>query len=78
MVNGNMAVAAADQGGMMLRVDPARAAELVDGVHVERMVMRGKEMNGWLFVVDAAGSSDAALKRHVAIGVDYARSLPPK
>lgn len=78
LVNGHMALAASGQGGMMLRVDPARAADLVDWVRVDRMVMRGKELNGWLWVADAAAESDEQLHGYVRIGVDYARSFPPK
>lgn len=78
LVDGHLAVAASGPGGLMLRVDPATSSDLVDGVRVERMVMRGKEMNGWLWIADAASGSDAELDRFVRIGVDYARSLPPK
>ena len=78
LVGGNMAVAASGQGGMMLRIDPAEADELVDDVHVHRMEMRGRAMDGWLRVDDAAVASDEELGRWVAHGVGYARSLPPK
>ncbi|MBO9523604.1 MAG: TfoX/Sxy family protein [Nocardioidaceae bacterium] len=78
LVGGNMAVAASGQGGLLLRVDPARSEEYVDGSTVDRMVMRGRAMDGWLRVVDAAVEEDADLRRWVGIGVDYARSLPAK
>jgi hypothetical protein len=42
------------------------------------MVMRGREMDGWLRV-DAEGvKTKAQLERWVARSVDYARSLPAK
>ena len=78
LVNGNMAVAASGQGGLLLRVDPARSEELVDDREVTRMEMRGKEMDGWLRVATSAIEDDAELRRFVAIGVGYASSLPPK
>lgn len=78
LVNGNMAVAASGQGGLLLRVDPALSDEYVDGRSVDRMVMRGREMDGWLRVGDEAVEKDADLARWVGIGISYARSLPPK
>ena len=77
LLDGNMAVAAS-QGGLLLRIDPADADSLVDGDQVTRMEMRGREMDGWLRVTEAAVSSDTELRRWVAHGVDYARTLPPK
>lgn len=78
LVGGNMAVAASGQGGLLLRCDPARTDELVDGEHVHRFEMRGREMDGWLRVGAAAVQRDADLRRWVAHGVAYARSLPAK
>jgi TfoX/Sxy family transcriptional regulator of competence genes len=78
LVGGNMAVAASGQGGLMLRVDPAESETLTAHEHVSRMVMRGREMDGWLRVDSQALEDDAALHRWVQTGVSYARSLPPK
>ena len=78
LVGGNMAVAASGQGGLMLRCDPSRSDELVAEQGVSRMVMRGKEMDGWLRVEDTAVRDDAALSRWVDVGVGYASSLPAK
>jgi TfoX/Sxy family transcriptional regulator of competence genes len=76
LVGGTMAVAASGQGGLMLRCDPARSDELASRPGAGRMVMRGKEMSGWLRVDDDAVQDDDELARWVAIGVDYASSLP--
>jgi hypothetical protein len=76
LVNGHMAVAASGQGGLLVRCDPERTDDLVDGEHVRRMEMRGRETDGWLRV-DAV-DSDEELQRWVGVGVGYARSLPPK
>ena len=78
LVGGNMAVAASGQGGLMVRVDPARSEELTSADGVSRMVMRGKEMDGWLRVTSDAVSSDDDLSRWVQVGTAYAGSLPPK
>ena len=75
MVDGHMAVAASGQGGLMVRVDPAASDELVDHVHVERVVMRDREMDGWLRVATEAVDADAPLQDWVARGVAAARAL---
>jgi TfoX/Sxy family transcriptional regulator of competence genes len=78
LVGGNMAVAASGQGGLLARVDPDESDSLVATTNAEVMVMRGREMRGWLRV-DAAGvSTDRELARWVERSTSYARSLPPK
>jgi TfoX/Sxy family transcriptional regulator of competence genes len=78
LINGNMAVAASGQGGVLVRVDPAESDLLVDGEQVSPMVMGGREMRGWLRVDAAAVSTDDQLEQWVARSVSYARSLPAK
>ena len=74
LLHGNMAVAASGQGGILVRVDPAESAELVESTAAEEMVMRGRSMAGWLRVDPA----EDELPRWVERGVAYARSLPAK
>lgn len=78
LVNGNMAVSASGQGGLLLRVDPADTAALVEQPHATRFVMRGRAMDGWLRIDADALDADAAFDDWVARGVHYAQSLPPK
>lgn len=78
LINGNMSVAASHEGGLLVRLDPADGEALCDGVRVAPMVMRGREMSGWLRVDAAAVDSDSQLAEWVARGVGYARSLPAK
>jgi TfoX/Sxy family transcriptional regulator of competence genes len=78
MINGNMAVGASGQGGLLLRVDPADTEALVQDPHARRFEMRGREMDGWLRVDGDGLSTDEQLQQWVARGVAYARSLPPK
>ena len=78
LVHGNMAVAASGQGGLLLRVDPADSERLTVSEHVDRMVMRGKAMDGWLRIDADAVDADADLRQWVDVGLTYARSLPPK
>src|SRR3954465_8073121 len=78
LVNGNMAVSASGQGGLLLRVDPDRGATLLDPPDVEPFEMRGRPMTGWLHIGPDAVAADDDLRRWVGIGLDYARSLPAK
>jgi TfoX/Sxy family transcriptional regulator of competence genes len=78
LIGGNMAVAASGQGGLMLRCDPAETDRLVAKPHASRMVMRGREMDGWLRVTDEGVKTKRQLEPWVKTGVGYARSLPPK
>jgi TfoX N-terminal domain len=77
LINGNMSVAASGHGGLLVRVDPDESAALLSE-HVAPMVMRGREMHGWLLVDTAAVGTKKQLERWVTRGVGYARSLPPK
>ena len=78
LVHGNMAVAARGRGGLMVRVDPAESDRLVASTPATPMVMRGREMAGWLRVPSADVATKRQLKPWVTRGVGYARSLPPK
>jgi TfoX/Sxy family transcriptional regulator of competence genes len=78
LIGGNMAVAASGQGGVMARVDPEETDELVTKPHAAPMVMRGREMQGWLRVDDEGVRTKRQLEPWVKRGVAYARSLPPK
>ena len=78
LVGGNMAVAASGQGGLMVRVDPAKSQQLVAKTAARPMEMRGRSMSGWLRL----DSDDVRLKRQlsrwVTMGASYAKSLPRK
>jgi len=78
LIQGNMAVGASGQGGLLLRVDPAATESLISEPHVRRFEMRGREMDGWLRIDAEAVASDDDLRAWVSHGVTYARSLRPK
>jgi hypothetical protein len=78
LINGNMAVSASGQGGLLLRVDPADTEAMLSDPNARRFVMRGREMDGWLRIDPTGVTTNSQLKRWVARGVAYARSLPPK
>jgi hypothetical protein len=73
-----MAVAASGRGGLLLRVDPADGARLLRRPEARSMVMRGREMDGWLRIDAEALHTKRELERWVRLGVAYASSLPPK
>lgn len=77
LVDGHLAVSASSQGGLLLRVDPAQTESLVAAPYVDRFVMRGRAMNGWLRVGQEAVRTDAELRHWVGLGVAYARALAP-
>jgi TfoX N-terminal domain len=78
LVGGHLAASASGQGGMLLRCDPAETDSWVEEPGVSRFVMRGREMDGWLHVSPDVVADHESLERWLAVGVAYARSLPPK
>jgi TfoX/Sxy family transcriptional regulator of competence genes len=78
LINGNMAVSASGQGGLLLRVDPADTTKLVERPEASRFVMRNREMDGWLRIDSTELTTKRQLKSWVSRGVSYARSLPAK
>jgi TfoX/Sxy family transcriptional regulator of competence genes len=77
LIEGNLAVAASGQGGLMLRVDPEQSEALLGKPHARPFEMRGKELPGWLRV-DVAELGEDDLRGWVECGVEFARTLPPK
>jgi len=78
LVEGNMAIAASGQGGILVRCDPAQSDELVAKTDARLMEMRGREMQGWLRVDDDHVRTKRGLEKWTKIGTAYARSLPAK
>jgi TfoX/Sxy family transcriptional regulator of competence genes len=78
LINGNMAVAASSEGGLLLRVDPEETEQHLAHPHTDPFVMRGREMNGWMRVIPDGLGTEVELRRWVNVGVTYARGLPPK
>ena len=78
LVHGHMAVVVSGRDGLMLRCPPEETDTLLAEPGAGPMVMRGKELRGWLRVEPDALDDDDALARWVAVGRDHARTLPPK
>jgi len=78
LVNGNMAIAASGEGGLLVRVDPDRSGEITASTSAEPMVMRDRAMPGWLRVAAGEVGTKRQLTKWVQLGTAYARSLPAK
>jgi TfoX/Sxy family transcriptional regulator of competence genes len=78
LIDGNIAVAASDRGGLTVCVDPDDADELVEQEHVQAFEMDGKPAEGWLRVDSEGLSTNDELESWVKRGVKHARSLSPK
>jgi len=78
LIGGNMAVAASGQGGLLVRVDPEQGDKLIATTVARPMVMRGREMSGWLRVDDDDVRTKRQLSKWVNLGASYAGSLPAK
>ena len=78
LIGGNMAVAASGQGGILVRADPAESDMLVATTAAQPMVMRGRELAGWLRVDAEHVRTKRELAKWAKLGTAYARSLPPK
>jgi TfoX/Sxy family transcriptional regulator of competence genes len=78
LINGNMAVAASGQGGVLVRVDPAQSDKLVAATPAREMEMRGRSMRGWLRIEANDVRTNRQLAKWVNLGARRARSLPPK
>jgi hypothetical protein len=78
LLGGHIAVAASREGGVLLSVDRDDTDALLDRPHTRPMVMRGREMAGWLRVDPDGLRTKRQLTQWVKRGVERARTLPPK
>jgi hypothetical protein len=78
LVGGHIAVAASREGGVLLSVERSATDDLLETPHTRPMVMRGREMAGWLRVDPDGVRTKRQLAGWVKRGVDRVRSLPPK
>jgi hypothetical protein len=78
LIGGHMAIAASRQGGVLVRVDPQDSDRLVASTTATLAVMSGRPTRGWLRVEPDEVRTKAQLSQWVALGTDFARSLPAK
>jgi hypothetical protein len=78
LVGGHIAIAASREGGVLLSVDRTDRDSLLARPHTRPMVMRGREMAGWLRVDPDGLRTKRQLTPWVKRGVERARAQPPK
>jgi TfoX/Sxy family transcriptional regulator of competence genes len=78
LVAGAIAVAASSQGGLLVRVDPARADRLLATTNARPMQMKGRAVQGWLHVDGDDLRTEHQLAQWIAIGTATATSAPAK
>jgi hypothetical protein len=78
LVGGHVAVAASREGGVLVSVDRNDTDALLAKPNTHPMVMRGRELTGWLRVDPVGVGTKRQLFSWVRRGVDHARSLAAK
>ena len=76
MLNGNL-VAGASRRGLLLRVGKDRQAEALAKSGVRPMVMRGRTMEGYVYV-DRSALEKQAVQNGLRLAVAYVQTLPLK
>jgi TfoX/Sxy family transcriptional regulator of competence genes len=76
MLNGNM-VAAASKRGLLLRVGKANQAAALATAGAHLMTMRGRTMEGYVFV-DPAALSPSVVSKSLPLALAFVRGMTPK
>jgi TfoX/Sxy family transcriptional regulator of competence genes len=76
MLNGNL-VAGASRRGLLLRVGKDRQIDALAQPGARPMVMRGRTMEGYIYV-DPPALNDPALQKWLRSAVAYVQTLPQK
>jgi|SRR5580704_8476854 TfoX/Sxy family transcriptional regulator of competence genes len=76
MLNGNM-VAATSKRGLLLRVGENRQADALAQPGTRPMVMRGRTMEGYVYV-DPPAVTDQVLETGIRLAVAFVKTLPSK
>ena len=76
MLNGNL-LAGASSRGLLLRVGREREGEALTRPGARPMVMRGRTLEGYVYV-DPPALSPEAVRGWIELALPYVRTLPPK
>jgi len=63
---------------LVLRLEPARAQEVLRGPHTRPMDFTGRPLKGFVFIEAGALATDRQLRDWISIALAFARSLPAK
>lgn len=77
MLHGNMACGVIGND-MIVRVSPEQTEQLLEKSHTKVFDFSGRPMKGWIVVEPEAIARKSDLEIWVRLGVERARSLPPK
>ena len=69
LLDGRMALAVSGSGGLMMRADPTEVPRLLESAQAEPVVMRGREMTGWVRVPAEGLTTEAELDHWVELGL---------
>lgn len=78
MLNGNMMLGASAARGLLVRVGKDGYAAALKKPHTRPMEMRGRPMEGYLYVDDAGTKRDSDLKAWIDTAMAFAATLPAK
>ena len=76
MLNGNM-IAAASKRGLLVRIGKARQPDALLRPGARPMEMRGRAMEGYVYV-DPPALTNAATREWLQLALAFVRTLPPK
>ena len=76
MLNGNL-IAGASRRGLLVRVGREREPQALARAGARRMVMRGRTLEGWVYV-DPPALNARAVQAWMRLAVPYVSSLPRK
>ena len=76
MLNGNL-VAATSRRGLLVRVGKDRQSEALAHSGARQMVMRGRTMEGYVYV-DPPALNRQAVQKWLRLAVAHVQTLPPK
>jgi TfoX/Sxy family transcriptional regulator of competence genes len=76
MLNGNLVVAASKRG-LLARIGKDRQREALARAGARPMVMRGRTMDGYIYV-DPPALTARSVQAWLRLAVDFVQTLPPK
>ncbi|WP_368834431.1 TfoX/Sxy family protein [Mycobacterium intracellulare] len=74
LVDGRIAVAASADGGLLVRIDPAHAEQLLQTTAAQPAEMKGRTMRGWVHIDGEHLRSGRRLSEWIAVGTAAATS----
>jgi TfoX/Sxy family transcriptional regulator of competence genes len=77
LLNGNMCCGVHGDE-LIVRLDPAHAADALGEPHVRAFDLTGRPMKGWVLIALDGLATDSELQSWVGRGVEFAASLPAK